>query len=107
MTCSGILRSRSISFRIHFGAQELTQFVEQRPAPVGDERVRVGVRIDQAEPEVSEEQVPDERRVLPLALSRIFRDPAGFVFADVGSSDGACGLIGHAYVFRFPVKSLG
>ena len=63
---------------VDFGAQELSQLLDERARWLADVLVGVRIGVDQAQLEVPEEQVPHERVVAPLLLARPFRDAPRF-----------------------------
>jgi hypothetical protein len=62
-------------------AQELPQFLDERTRRRADVLVGIRVGVNQAQPEVAQEQVPHERVVSPFLFARPFRDAPCFGLA--------------------------
>jgi hypothetical protein len=66
---------------VDFGAEELTHLLDERAGCRADVLVGIRIGVDQAQPKVSEEEVPHERVVSPLLFARPFRDAPRFGLA--------------------------
>src|SRR5450755_981426 len=65
--------------RIHLGLEEPAQSPEETLALFDHLRVQPRLRMDQIEPEVTQEQLLAETRQLPLRLTRGFDDVTGLL----------------------------
>src|SRR4051812_34544400 len=64
--------------------EERAQALEEGLALLDRGGVELGLRVDEVELEVAEEQLLAEARELPVALARVLGDLPGFLLADVG-----------------------
>ena len=87
--------------RIHLVPQEDAEVLRPRAGALGDEVVGVGIGVNRVEPELPEEQVPDEGAPAPVGLARRLGDLPGLGFADVGFGARAC-MCGHVNLPALP-----
>ena len=87
MTASGMRASRSISS----GSTDSTRNARRRARNASPFAIAAGIelrlRVDEVEPQVAEEELLAEARLLPALLARALGDLSGFLLADLAGHD--------------------